>query len=108
MRIAGLLAALAFTVIFSHGIAAAQNYGSTYDWQSGNSYRWNTDGLGNTRVYGNNLRTGSMWNTTIQPNGNMRGMDKNFNSWNYNAQTGAYMNSNGHGCIGHGYGRTCW
>jgi|SRR5581483_1653451 len=101
-------AAVVGAVLMLTGTASAQSFGSKYDWQSGNTYNWNRDSLGNTYVRGNNLNTGSQWTTTIQPNGDMRGLDSNFNSWNYNAQTGSYMNSNGHGCIGRGPARTCW
>jgi hypothetical protein len=38
----------------------------------------------------------------------MRAMDSEFDSWTYNRATGAYMNSNGHGCIGQGRVRCCW
>ena len=102
------IVAVVLTLVLGAGIASAQTFGSTYDWQSGNMYHWNSDVLGNTHVYGHNFRTGSMWNTSIRRNGDMSGWDKNFNSWNYNAGTGTYVNSNGHRCIGHGYARTCW
>src|SRR5262245_44727398 len=108
MKLVRFIAAAFLLALMVAGTASAQNFGSTYDWQSGNMYRWNSDSMGNTHVYGNNFNTGSMWNSTIQPNGNQSGWDSQMNHWNYNAQTGAYFNSNGHGCIGHGYGRTCW
>lgn len=101
--IRSLLIACALSMVF----AVRADAGSSYDWQSGNIYNWNRIG-GSTHVNGMNLNTGSQWNTTIQHNGNMNGFDSRGNSWNYNAATGAYMNSNGHGCVGHGYGRTCW
>ena len=88
--------------------AAAQSSGSSYDWRSGNSYNWNRNYDGSTTVRGFNSQTGSMWNNTIQRNGDQRGMDSHGNLWNYNAATGSYMNSNGHGCIGQGYARSCW
>lgn len=81
--------------------------GSTYDPSSGNSYRWNTDYSGNTHVYGNNYRDGSMWNTNIQSDGNMSGRDSDNNYWNYNAQTGYYHNTDGTTCWGKGQFRQC-
>lgn len=100
-----LLVALAFVAVPT--VALAQS-GSHYDWQSGNSYNWNGSPGGNTRVYGNNLNTGSSWNTTINPNGNMNGFDSSGNSWNYNAQSKTYFNSNGTMCSGSGAARTCY
>jgi hypothetical protein len=86
----------------------AQQFGSKYDWQSGNRYNWNQDSSGSTHLRGNNSNTGSQWNTTIQPNGSMRGFDSNGNSWNYNAQSGTYMNyGTGKMCVGKGVGRVC-
>jgi hypothetical protein len=49
-----------------------------------------------------------MWNQTIQPNGDQRGMDSNGNYWNYNAGTGNYINyGTGEMCFGRGAGRFC-
>jgi opacity protein-like surface antigen len=81
--------------------------GSSYDYQSGNAYRWRQDSLGNTTVNGYNSRTGSTWNSTIQPNGNQRGTDSNGNMWQYNSRTGSYMSTDGTVCIGKGALRTC-
>jgi hypothetical protein len=82
--------------------------GTSYDWQSGNVYRWRKPGDGTTRVDGSNLNTGSMWNTTIKPNGSMSGTDSNFNMWNYDAGSKTYMNyGTGKMCVGEGYARVC-
>jgi hypothetical protein len=81
--------------------------GSYYDWQSGNSYNWNTTPGGDTYVHGYNLNTGSMWNQTIRPNGDQNGFDSRGNYWNYNAGTGSYFNSDGTTCFGRGAFRTC-
>jgi len=101
-----LLVALAVLILVSP--ALAQQFGSTYDWRSGNSYQWNHNGDGSTNVRGFNMNTGSQWNTTIQPNGNMRGSDSGGNFWNYNSTTGTYWNSNGTMCTGKGALRTCF
>lgn len=61
-----------------------------------------------TRISGFNYKTGSQWDTTIKPNGDMRGMDSKNNLWSYDAQSGNYSNSNGHGCIGKGNNRYCY
>lgn len=99
--------------LFSAG-ASAQNYGqqprsgSTYDWRSGNQYYWNRDSSGQTNVRGFNFQNGSQWNTTIQRNGNMRGMDSGGNMWQYNNSTGFYQNfGTGRTCVGKGYARVC-
>lgn len=91
--------------VLSAGSAIAQ---FSYDYQTGNSYSTTPTFGGGAHVQGFNGRTGSTWSTDIDPNGDMRGMDSRGNTWNYNRSTGSYMNSNGHGCIGQGYGRSCW
>ena len=82
---------------------------STYDWKSGNRYTTTRNYDGTVTVNGSNLRTGSSWRTTIDSSGNMRGTDKNFNSWTYNSSTGTYINyGTGKMCIGQGAARTCF
>lgn len=60
--------------------------GSTCDWQSGNYYTAQKSPSGNTRLNGMNLGTGSMWNTTIKPNGSMNGWDSKMNPWAYDSR----------------------
>jgi hypothetical protein len=48
-----------------------------------------------------------MWNGTVQTNGDQRGIDGKGNTWNYNAGSGTYMNSNGKMCVGQGAARVC-
>src|SRR5712691_9960433 len=103
----GWLFALAFALILAVPTPFAAQSGSSFDWQSGNQYRWNRNYDGATDVRGFNFNTGSMWNTRIQPNGDMRGMDSRDNSWNYNSRTGTYWNSDGTFCTGKGYARVC-
>ena len=87
----------------------SSGYGSTYDWQSGNSYNWNTDSQGNTQLRGFNLNTGSMWNQTIEPDGDQRGSDSQGNYWTYDNQTGNYFNfGTGRTCTGKGALRSCF
>jgi len=82
--------------------------GTTYDWKSGNVYRWNRQSDGTMRVDGMNPRTGSMWNQTIKPDGSMRGTDSNFNQWSYDPRSKLYMNyGTGKICTGQGYARVC-
>ena len=82
--------------------------GSSYDWQSGNTYFWRRDSSGNTDVNGMNFNTGSMWNTKIKPNGSMTGFDSDMNMWNYDARSKTYMNfGTGTICIGEGFARVC-
>lgn len=60
-------------------------------------------------VHGYNFNTGSMWNTTIQNNGNMNGWDSNGNYWQYNNNSGNYYNyGTGKTCYGFGYARQCY
>lgn len=115
---------LAAVIAVVPAVAAAQIYGqgyrpydqgaapaaphSSYDWRSGNMYQTTPNADGSTTVHGSNARNGTIWNSTIRPNGDEHGFDSHGDSWNYNAQTGAYNNSNGHGCIGQGYARSCW
>jgi len=80
---------------------------TTYDWQSGNSYRTTPNYDGSTTVRGNNYQNGSTWTTKIQPDGNQRGTDANGNMWNYNARSGSYTSTDGTVCVGHGYARVC-
>lgn len=68
------------------------NSGYKFDYESGNSFYWNTNQNKETHVLGNNLNTGSTWNTTINPNGDMNGMDSNGNMWNYSKDAGRYIN----------------
>ena len=73
----------------------------SYDSNTGTTY--NT--FGNT-TYAHNARTGSSWSQTT--NGSTTyGTDSSGNTWNYNHQTGNYMNSNGKMCTGQGYARIC-
>src|SRR5262245_43041896 len=97
-----------FAVLLLAVSANAQNSGSTYDWESGNMYNWNRDFSGSTHLRGYNFNTGSQLNTTIQPNGSMRGFDSNSNYWNYDARSGTYMNfGTGTICVGKSAGRVC-
>jgi hypothetical protein len=83
--------------------------GSTFDWRSGNTYRWNRDSLGNTRINGSNLRTGSNWRTTIKPNGSMSGWDSKMNHWTHSRRSGVYQNfGTGRTCMGRGVARSCF
>lgn len=79
----------------------------SYDVSTGSSYRTTPTYGGGARVSGYNYNTGSMWNTTIDANGNMRGTDAQGNYWRYNRSTGSYTNSNGKMCFGKGATRTC-
>jgi hypothetical protein len=91
------------------GYSAQTSSGTTFDATSGNQYNWRRNYDGSTDVRGLNFRTGSMWNTTIQPDGSMRGFDKNFNPWSYDSSSGTYLNyGSGKMCVGKGAARTCF
>ena len=66
--------------------------GSKTDLRTGNHYSWTTDADGTTRVRGTNFQTGSTWTTTIEPDGDQRGTDKNGNQWRYNRSSKTYDN----------------
>lgn len=87
----------------------AAHAGSAYDWRTGNTYNWNSYPGGDTHVRGYNFGTGSQWNTTVRPNGDMRGTDSNGHMWNYNSGSGTYHNyGTGRTCYGQGAARTCY
>ena len=81
--------------------------GSKYDWRTGNQYYWEKDRDGTTKVRGHNWTTGTQWNTTVEPDGSMRGEDNRGNTWRYDSATGDYWNSDGTMCWGRGSERTC-
>ena len=81
---------------------------TTYDWQTGSTYRTTPTPNGGARINGYNPYTGSTWNTTVKPNGQQSGTDADGNSWTYNPQTGFYMNyGTGKMCTGTGAARVC-
>ncbi|MFC0047774.1 hypothetical protein [Rheinheimera tilapiae] len=79
----------------------------TYDATTGNSYSTTPTYGGGANVMGTNTNTGSMWNTNIQADGDMSGIDSQGNYWTYDKQTGNYMNTNGKLCTGTGATRIC-
>ena len=79
--------------------------GQTCD-EEGNCYFTLHSGSG-THVRGNNLNTGSTWNTEIGNNGDMSGQDSKGRTWNYERKSGAYLRSDGRSCFGHGSTRFC-
>ena len=99
-----------FVILFlflstTNAIAACK---STYDWQSGNTYRVCTNSY-STQIYGNNYNTGSSWSQTQRSNGSYSGRDKNNNYYTGNNKTGFYQNyGTGKTCFGTGYLRTCY
>lgn len=102
------LAIMAVALILWDDVAVAQNSGSEYDPSSGNLYHWHPDMLGGTHVNGVNMQTGAMWNTQIEPDGDMRGIDSDLNPWSYDSSSGVYMNlGTGAICVGRGIGRIC-
>jgi hypothetical protein len=80
----------------------------SYDWTTGNWYITTPNADGGAQVHVYNGRTDSSWNTTIFPNGDIRGFDSNGNVWQYNSSTGYYVHSKGQACIGKGERRRCW
>lgn len=67
---------LGLSILFFAALALAGNYGSAYDWESGDTYNWNTYGK----------------TTHIQGNGNMHGFDGDGNYRNYDSGTRLYQN----------------
>ncbi|MCR5876959.1 hypothetical protein [Phenylobacterium sp. J367] len=80
---------------------------TSYDWQSGNRITATPNQDGSTSIRGSNMNTGAMWRSTIEANGDQRGVDSRGNMWRYNESTGSYMSSDGTTCIGKGALRTC-
>jgi hypothetical protein len=81
---------------------------TTYDSRSGNTYTTRKRANGDTEVSGFNANTGSMWNTTVKPDGSMNGYDSKMNPWTYDAKTGNYFNyGTGKMCFGEGAARVC-
>lgn len=70
LSITVLLLTATFAIAGDYGYRHERNntpsYGSDYDYKSGNNYTWRKDGSGRTHVRGNNIYTGSQWNTTIE------------------------------------------
>lgn len=63
---------------------------------------------GGETVEGMNANTGSMWRTTTDNNGDMSGVNAKGQMWNYNSNSGTYMNAgSGKMCTGHGATRIC-
>lgn len=109
LLIAGPCAAQCGGSSYGYDNGAGSSYGrSTYDPNTGNYYRTTPNPEGGATVRGNNLNTGSTWQTTIQPDGRERGTDSRGNTWNYNPANGSYSNSDGRQCFGKGMLRTCW
>lgn len=99
----------AFVLVAFAGAPASAQSGYEHDWQTSNSYSWSRDFSGNTQLRGWNNRTGSQWSTTIQPDGDMRGLDSGGNYWAHDAETGFYQNfGTGRTCFGKGALRTCY
>ena len=86
----GLVAQAAAWQNYQNTQTQQPTYGTKYDANTGNQYRWNTNQYGETKVQGNNYNTGSTWNTTIKKNGDMRGFDAQGNYWNYNKSSQMY------------------
>lgn len=95
------------TLLLGAGPVLAQAR-SAYDWRTGNSYLESRGSDGSTTVWGSNSRTGSHWNTTIRPNGDMTGRDSRGDFWRYDGNTGNYWNTRGRMCFGKGLSRTCY
>jgi len=98
---------LVFASLLLSSPALAQTSGSSYDWRTGSTYQWNRDSNGSTNINGFNGHTGSIWNQTIERNGNQHGTDSRGNYWQYDNSSGTYWNSNGRFCTGHGAYRVC-
>jgi hypothetical protein len=81
--------------------------GSTYDYNNNSSDHWRTDRSGNSTVNGYNYNNGISWTNRTDSRGNQSGIDSRGNSWNYNAASGFYSNSNGKVCSGRGAARVC-
>ena len=81
---------------------------SDYDPATGSTYNTQRHADGSSDTYGNNLNTGSSWNSHTDRRGNQSGTDASGNAWNYNKDTGTYYNyGTGKMCTGSGAARFC-
>jgi len=69
---------------------ASNNRSVTQDARSGNTYDTITNSDGSTSTVGINQRTGAMWKSQNQPNGNQSGTGATGNPWQ--VRGGAYQN----------------
>lgn len=75
---------------------------------NGNCYTVTPSYDGGARISGFSASNGTMWNSTVDSNGNQRGFDSSGNSWNYDANSGNYINyGTGKMCFGKGASRFC-
>jgi hypothetical protein len=63
---------------------------------------------GDTVLEGFNPRTGLQWRLTIHTKGDLFGVDSHGTAWARDEDTGVYLTSKGHGCMGDGTTRPCW
>ncbi|WP_152521655.1 hypothetical protein [Marinimicrobium sp. LS-A18] len=91
------------------GIGQCASTGSSYDYQSGNSYHcnWMADGI--LKLNGYNYSNGTNWVTYFSENGDMKGYDSNQNYWTYTESSGYYINyGTGKSCYGKAALRHCY
>lgn len=94
-------------ILASSTVIAQYDY--TYDPSTGNEYHTSPGYNGSTEVDGYNYNTGSTWNTTIERDGDMNGVDSDGNHWDYDSGTETYYNyGTGKTCTGSGDLRTCY
>ena len=79
---------------------------TAYDPNTGNSYTTQRRVNGGADVSGFNARTGSMWNSHYDAQGNGSGTDAQGRIWN-STRGGSYVRSDGVVCVGQGAARTC-
>ena len=68
------------------------NSGTSYDPTSGNRYRWEGDADGTTKLRGYNAATDSRWLNKVYSDGSQFGINKDGETWRYNAKTEIYIN----------------
>lgn len=103
------LRVLTAIALFALPLAAIGQSSSTYDWRTGNRYHIDKNYDGSTNVRGSNVYNGSQWRTRIEPDGSMRGTDKDGNQWRYDSRSKVYQNyGTGTICRGEGALRTCF
>lgn len=98
---------IAIAVLLSSVIAGNAMARSSFDPQNGNAYRSATAVDDSTTVQGYSFASGSAWETVIEADGDMRGVDSAGNAWQYDRQTGSYWNADGRRCVGKGAARVC-
>lgn len=85
-----VLAPVALLSLEAHG----EPRGYAFDPKTGTEFRWHVDDSGTKHIAAFNRAQRSIWNLTIDPEGNRSGTDENGNFWTFDLNTNVYRNAN--------------